>query len=159
MTEQEKIAGRIGAVLPGSYWATQSEVQLTVVRAWLALNSGEQAKAVALMRAAAELEATTDKEAVTPGEILPAGELLGEMLVEVGRYADAVEAYAAQLASSPNRFNGLYGAAHAAELAGNREVALQYYRQLMATAAAADPGNERLEHARVYVSDKPLAAR
>ena len=155
IAEQEKIAVRISTIIPGSYWAAQAEVQLSATRAWLALKEGDQGKALELMRRATELESTVDKEAVTPGEVLPAGELLGELLVEVGRYGEAVEAFTAQLSSSPNRFNGLYGAAHAAELAGDRAGATRYYRQLLATAVAADAGNDRLTHATAFLAEIP----
>lgn len=154
ITEQEKIAARISAIIPGSYWAAQAEVQLLTTRAWLELKTGDQTKTLELMNRAVELESTVDKEAVTPGEVLPAGELLGELLIEVGRYDEAVSAFATQLSSSPNRFNGLYGAAHAAELAGDRVGAIRYYQQLCATAAAADAGNDRLAHARAFLEEK-----
>ena len=154
MAEQEKIAARMSAIIPGSYWAAEADVQLLTTRAWLALETGDQAKALELMHRAAELESTVDKEAVTPGEVIPAGELLGELLVEVGRYDEAVGAFAVQLSSSPNRFNGLYGAAHAAELAGDRAGAMRYYRQLLTTAATADAGNDRIAHAIAFLGEK-----
>jgi tetratricopeptide (TPR) repeat protein len=152
IVEQEKIAAGISASIPGSYWAAEAEVQLLTTRAWLTLTTGEHAKAIELMRQAVALESTVDKEAVTPGEVLPAGELLGELLVEVGRYDEAVTAFSIQLSSSPNRFNGLYGAGHAAELAGDRAGATRYYQQLLLTAVAADPGNDRLAHAVAFLA-------
>ena len=58
----------------------------------------------------------TGKHPVTPGPPLPARELLGDMLLEIGRPAEALAAYEASLREAPNRFNSLYGAARAAEL-------------------------------------------
>ena len=154
IAEQEKIAARMSTVIPGSYWAAQSDGQLLTTHAWLAHVTGDQTRALELMHRAADLESTVDKEAVTPGEVLPAGELLGELLVEVGRYDEAITAFTTQLSSSPNRFNGLFGAAHAAELAGDRTVATRYYQQLLATAATADAGNERIAHAVAFLAGK-----
>ncbi|MEO7701574.1 MAG: hypothetical protein ABIZ04_20305 [Opitutus sp.] len=73
----------------------------------------------------------------------------------MGRFDEAVAAFAAQLSSSPNRFNSLYGAAHASELAGDKAGATRYYQQLLSTAAAADAGSDRtpLAHARGYILD------
>ena len=72
------------------------------------------------MRAAADHEDQTEKHAVTPGPIMPARELLGDMLMELGRPADALPQYEASIAKEPNRFRGLYGAGLAAERAGDR---------------------------------------
>jgi tetratricopeptide (TPR) repeat protein len=159
IAEQERIASNIGAVIPGSYWAAQAEVQLLATRAWLAHVTGDQAAALDLMQRAAVVESSVDKEAVTPGEVLPAGELLGELLAELRRYDEAGRAYAAQLTSSPNRFNGLYGAAYAAELGGDRAQATRYYQQLLATAAPADAGNMRLAHAAAFLAASRQAAQ
>jgi hypothetical protein len=139
------------------YWTAQAETQLLAARAWVQLAEGQTDSALALMRRAAELEATTDKEAVTPGEVLPAGDLLGDLLLEANRPADALAAFETVLTASPNRFNTLYGAAAAAERAGNTAKARDYFSQLLETASAADPGLARLEHARAYL--QTLAAR
>jgi tetratricopeptide (TPR) repeat protein len=104
------------------------------------------------MRRAVALEATTDKEAVTPGEVLPAGDLLGDMLTEAGKHADALAAFEAVLAASPNRLNTLYGAAVAAERAGNKGKAREYYQQVANVAVDGDRGIARVEQARAYLS-------
>jgi tetratricopeptide (TPR) repeat protein len=109
-------------------------------------------EAIALMRRAAELEAMTDKEAVTPGEVLPAGDLLGDMLLETGRHAEALTAFEAVLAASPNRLNTLYGAGLAAERAGNAGKAKEYYAQVTNVAADGDGGIGRVEYARTFLA-------
>ena len=45
------------------------------------------------MREAADREDATEKSAVTPGPIKPARELLGEMLMELERPAEALAAF------------------------------------------------------------------
>jgi tetratricopeptide (TPR) repeat protein len=152
IAEQELLSGRIAALLPNSYWAAQADVQLLSARGWLAFREGNREIALAAMRQAAEREATVDKEAVTPGEVMPAGELLGEMLAEMGQPVEALAAFETVLRVSPNRFNGLYGAARAAAQAGDPAKAADYYQQLLAVAAVADPGNERIEQARAYLA-------
>ncbi|MGH7945255.1 MAG: hypothetical protein ACREH8_06830 [Opitutaceae bacterium] len=152
IVEQERILRELTAGNRASYWASQAETQLQAARAWVQFAVKNTQDAIALMRSAAALEATADKEAVTPGEVLPAGDLLGDMLIEAGRHADALAAYEAVLAASPNRLNTLYGAGHAAERAGNQAKAIQYYELLTKVAAAADAGIARVEHARSFIA-------
>ena len=155
LAELETIGRRIAAAIPGSYWAAQADVQVLTIRGWLAQAEGRSDEAVAALRQAVALEASTDKEAVTPGEVLPAGELLGDLLNEQHRPREALAAYEAQLAVSPNRFNGLYGAARSAELAGEPEMAVRYYRALLAGTTFADPDNARVAEARAFVASHP----
>ena len=68
---------------------------------------------VALMREAAELEASTPKHAVTPAPTLPAYELLGDLLMEQKRPAEALGAYKRSLELYPRRANSVRGAARA----------------------------------------------
>jgi hypothetical protein len=87
---------------------------------------------------------------------LPAGEMLAEMQPLDGRPAAALEAYQLSLLSDPNRFNGLLGAARAAELAGQPTLAAGYYRTLLAQCKDADgTAVERLEHVRAVVGAEP----
>ncbi len=121
------------AALPEPYdWAIQVEIQEATVRAWIEYQIGNAADALALMRQAYELELSTEKNPVTPGEVLPAAELLGDMLAEMGQYAEAIGAYESALARSPNRLNSLYGAGRAAELNGDSDAARDYYERLVA---------------------------
>ena len=62
------------------------------------------------MMAAADLEDRTEKAAVTPGPLAPARELLGEMLLQMGKPTEALEAFEATLKKEPNRFRALSGA-------------------------------------------------
>jgi len=152
LADLESLRGRIVGVIPGSYWATQADVQVLAVTGWCALAEGRGDEAVAALRRAVALESSTDKEAVTPGEVLPAGEMLGEILCEQGQFREALAAFEEQLTLSPNRLNGLAGAARAAEQAGDSTTAARYFRELLAVAAEADPGDDRVEHARTFLA-------
>ena len=80
------------------------------------------------MSAAADLDDATEKHPVTPGSILPAREQLADLLLELRRPAEALREYEASLARAPRRLAGVYGAARAAEQAGDtarRECALR----------------------------------
>ena len=82
------------------------------------------------MRAAADLEDKNEKHIVTPGRVVPARELLGDMLMELGQPALALKEYEMSQEREPNRFRGLYGAAVAAEGAGDKSKAKQYFARV-----------------------------
>jgi len=131
-----------------SYWARQVEIQELAVRAWAALAEGKKEEALRRMKSAAELEDGTEKSAVTPGPLAPARELLGEMLLEMHEPAQALEQFEATLKKEPGRFRALYGAAHAAQLNGNREKSEKYFRELLRVCSHADkPGRSELVEA------------
>jgi tetratricopeptide (TPR) repeat protein len=152
IVEQERILRELTAAKREAYWLSQAETQLLAAQAWIQFAAKNTAEAISLMRRAAALEATTDKEAVTPGEVLPAGDLLGDMLLEAGRPADALAAFEAVLLASPNRLNTLYGAGLSAERAGDAVKAMDYYDRVSRLAAAGDSGISRIEHARTFVA-------
>jgi hypothetical protein len=133
------------------YWANQVEIQLTAAQAWLALAEGKRDAGLGLMQRAAKLEAATGKHPVTPGEVLPAQELLGDMLMQMKRPAEALAAYELMLARAPNRFNTLYGAGRAAELAGHRAKAATFYKTLVKLAADGNAERPRVRHARQFL--------
>jgi tetratricopeptide (TPR) repeat protein len=85
------------------------------VEAWVSFAKGQHEKAVKRMRAAADKQ---DKE--DPGGFtVPAREMLADMLMELHQPAQALTEYESVLKVSPNRFNDLYGAAEAAQMAGD----------------------------------------
>ena len=132
-----------------AYWSEQADIQRRVAQAWIDYAEGRKDEAVAELRAAADAEDKTDKSAISPGPIRPARELLGEMLLDMNRPAEALTAFVETTKKEPNRFRGLYGAARAAELAGDVATARSYYSMLLEIGARADPaGRPELEQAR-----------
>ena len=128
-----------------NYWARQVEIQEVTVGAWAALAVGRKENALRHMKLAAELEDGTEKSAVTPGPMAPARELLGEMMLEMNEPAQALEQFQATLKKEPGRFRALYGAAHAAQLSGNRDASQKYFLELLALCNRADkPGRSEL---------------
>jgi len=92
------------------YWAEQVAIQHLAAQAWLALAQRREEEALRLMREAATREDATEKAATTPGPLKPARELLGDMLVELKRPAEAITEYRATLSKEPNRRHALRGA-------------------------------------------------
>jgi len=99
--------------------------------AWLAHVSGNDEEAVRLARSAADLEDALEKPAVSPAPVVPAREALGDLLAEMGQPKAALAEYEIALRDTPNRFNGLFGAARAAEQAGERQKAATLYAKLI----------------------------
>ena len=90
------------------------------------------------MKEAVALEESIDKHPVTPGPVLPARELQGDLLMALGRPAEALAAYEASLAVAPNRFYALGAAVRAADAAGRRDTARAHFATLEKVAARAD---------------------
>lgn len=134
------------------YQANQVQIQANSIQAWIDFAKGNKKSALEFMKEAANMEYSTAKHPVTPGEVLPAGELLGDLLLELHNPAEALKAYEYDLSQHPNRFNGLYGAAMAAQATGDQEKATRYFAALLAQA----PNSERVEikQAKEYLAHK-----
>lgn len=131
-----------------AYWTEQVEIQRLGAAAWVALAAGQPGEALTVMREAATREDATEKAAVTPGPIKPARELLGEMLLQVKRPVEALAAFEATLTKEPNRFRAVYGAARAANAAGNTTAAAKYYAALVRISKSGDrPGRSEVQEA------------
>jgi len=134
------------------YFKRHIELQVQAASAWLAHAEGRSEEAVAMLRLAAEAEDALGKHPVTPGALVPAREQLGELLLMLKRYPEALQAYESALAIYPARFNGLYGAALAAEQGGDRKIARKHYEALMKQAAKADGQRPELAKAKIFLA-------
>jgi tetratricopeptide (TPR) repeat protein len=133
------------------YWASEVEVMRLASAGWIALAQKRSDEALALMRQAADIEDRNEKNIVTPGRLVPARELLGDMLLELKRPAEALKEYEASQQREPNRYRGLYGAAQAAAQSGNRAKARVYFSKLIELAGSGD-GRPEMETARRYLA-------
>lgn len=140
------------AAAKNDYRAWQTGIQIPAVAAWIALGEGRKAEAERLLRTAAEREEASDKHPVTPGNVAPTRELLGELLLALGEPQQAFAEFERSLKRDPNRFRGLYGAARAAESAGNRAAARDYYQKLQALVVKRDTDRPELAHARAFLA-------
>ena len=120
---------------------------LTVAKAWLAHAEGRHDEAVRLLRSIADKE---EGEAES-SQGIPAHEMIGDMLMEANQPEEALAEYQAALKSDPGRFDSLYGAAHAAELAGKHDKANEYYSALVKNCEGSKSERSELQHAREQV--------
>jgi hypothetical protein len=118
--------------------SAEKATDLREAEAWLAFADGKSSAALEELRAAASREDAKGIENLA----VPAREMLADMLLELKKPAEALAAYELVLKDSPNRFDALYGAAHAAQAAGNSSAAQSFYAKL---AAISGPGADRPE--------------
>ncbi|MGH7718987.1 MAG: hypothetical protein ACREON_09125, partial [Gemmatimonadaceae bacterium] len=97
-------------------------------------------------------EETVEKHPVTPGPLLPTRELEGDLLMELGRAADALAAYEMTLKREPRRARALFGAARAAEKTGNRALARSRYEELLRLMDRADSSRREPAAARQFLA-------
>ncbi|MEO8192901.1 MAG: hypothetical protein ABI681_03550 [Gemmatimonadales bacterium] len=121
-----------------AYWSEQVAIQHLGARAWLELAEGQKNLALTHMREAATREDASEKNAVSPGSVAPARELLGEMLTELHRPAEALSEYRAALRKEPNRYRAIAGAMRAAAAAGDRKSEAKFRAQLNALSKRSD---------------------
>ncbi|MFZ0824165.1 MAG: hypothetical protein WAM87_10950 [Terriglobales bacterium] len=98
--------------------------------AWLDHAEGRNEAAIAALRAIAEKQEASGDESDYE---IPAREMLADMLLEMKHADEALAEYKTSLKSFPNRFDSLYGAAQAAEMAGFASQATEYYATLVKT--------------------------
>ncbi|MEO5563804.1 MAG: hypothetical protein ABIR18_10225 [Chitinophagaceae bacterium] len=137
-----------------SYKANQVMIQVKTAEAWILFKEGKNDEALKMMNAAADMEDKTEKSPVTPGEVIPARELVGDMLMQMNKPAEALVSYEADLVKHVNRFNGLYGAGLAAEKSNNPGKANTYYRKLAGIASSVDSNRPELKAAKAFLKNE-----
>ncbi len=134
---------------PNAFRAQSMDVKHDEAAAWLAFTEDKNEEALSLLRAVADRQDIEGK-----GEVeLPAREMLADMLLQMGRPREALTEYEKSMKVDPNRFNGLYGAARAAELAHLSAQASSYYTRLLQNCGA-NSGRSELAHAKLVVVGK-----
>jgi tetratricopeptide (TPR) repeat protein len=103
------------------------------------------------MRAAADGEDGSVKHVAMENRLYPMRELLGELLLQTGQAAPALREFEAALGETPNRYRGLYGAARAAQAAGDRQKAREYFEKLVALAQHADTPRSEIALAKAFL--------
>jgi tetratricopeptide (TPR) repeat protein len=140
------------------YFKSHLDLQMQAASAWLAAAEGKKNEAIDMLRRAADSEDVLGKHPVSPGAFVPIREQLGTLLLEVGKPTEAQREFEAALKIYPGRFRGLYGAAQAAELAGDNEDASRYYTKLAAQTSKAGDSRNELNHVREFLSAQAKAA-
>jgi len=140
------------------YFKSHLDQQMQAASAWVAAAEGKKKEAVDMLRQAADSEDILGKHPVSPGAFVPIREQLGTLLLEMGKPTEAQREFEAALKIYPGRFRGLYGAAQAAEQAGENEDANRYYTKLAAQTSKACGSRNELNHVREFLSAHAKAA-
>jgi hypothetical protein len=138
-----------------AYAVKYLDVQRKEVEAWADFAETKNEDALRLLRAAAD-----QQDAVGKGEVeIPAREMLGDMLLALDRPQDALAEYETSMKVDPNRFNGLFGAAQAAEAAHQPDKARTYYAALLKNCANVDSDRPELARAREALGKEATAQK
>jgi tetratricopeptide (TPR) repeat protein len=143
---------------PHAYVADASWVRVErgEMLAWVAFAENNSAEALKHMQESADLQ---DK--VGQGEVdIPAREMLADIFLELRRPQDALAEYKKALVLSPNRFNGLFNAGRAAEMAGDAGQAQTYYAKLLeVTDGGAHSARPEFAHVKSVVVSAKLSTK
>ena len=134
-----------------TYEIGQVTIQIEAVRGWIEYSKGNSEKAIEYMKLASNLESKTSKAAVTPGEIIPADELLADLYLALNKPEKALETYELNLEGHPFRFNGIYGAAKAAEKLNDIKLAVYYFDQLVKLSSGINSSRPEISEAKEFI--------
>jgi tetratricopeptide (TPR) repeat protein len=133
-----------------AYYAKGMENGQKEAAAWAKFAAGDVDSAVALLRNVADKQDQVGKQETE----MPAREMLADMLLDAKRPTEALREYEVSLKTDPNRFNGLYGAAQAAEQTGKAEQSKSYYSQLLKNCEGVESDRAELLRARTLVASR-----
>jgi hypothetical protein len=148
IAEIESVHNRL--VREKSEFADAVEDDRKAAQAWLAFAEGKIDEALEALRPIADKEDSVGDEP----EGTPAREMIADMLLEAKRPQQALAEYQTDLKLYPKRFDGLYGAARAAEAAGKPDQATQYYAQLVKNCEGSSSERPELSRARELLAKK-----
>jgi len=131
-------------------FAEGTENDLKQAQAWLAFSEGKYDDAVEALRPMADKEDALGDEP----QGIPTREMIADILLEAKRPQQALAEYQTDLKLNPNRFNGLYGAARAAEEAGHPGEANEYYALLLKDCAGSNSTRPELSRAKELLAKK-----
>jgi tetratricopeptide (TPR) repeat protein len=132
-------------------------MQAKEAQAFAAKASGNPEEAVAKMKEAVAIEDSIDSLSQPPYPIIPAHELLGTLLLDLNRFAEAREQFQQTLKRTPGRPKAIYGIARASEASGDTATATQRYQQFLAIWKKSDPDRPELAIAQEFLARAPTS--
>jgi len=147
LAEIETIHKEMLAKKGGRYGAEWTDMLRQEAQAWVAHGEGRDDEATTALRKVADHEDAVGEEQTS----MPAREMLADMLAEMKRPEQALAEYQGDLKFNPRRFDGLYGAARAAEMASQSSQAAEYYALLVKTCEGSNSDRPELAKAKQAV--------
>ncbi len=114
------------------------------LEAMLALRAGDTTAALTHLDRATSIEDALPAEYGPPVIVKPSHELLGEVLLQLGRFSHAQRAFERALALAPMRARSLVGLAHAAARNGDDKAAARAHTMLKEIWHSGDAGPQEL---------------
>ena len=136
----------------GEYWAQSDDIYADAAQAWALKARGKTSEALALMRETAAADDGHGKHIYLENKLLPMRESLADLELATGHPKEALADYALSLKLSPNRYRSYLGAAKAAEAAGDKTAAHEYFANLLALARDGDHARPGDAEAKAYVA-------
>jgi tetratricopeptide (TPR) repeat protein len=133
-----------------AYLAEYMDTYRDEIRAWIAFAENNNDEAANIMRSVADKQ---DKFGKGETEI-PAREMLADILLDSNHPQQALAEYERSMTIDPNRFNGLYGAARAAQASNQPAKAEKYYAQLVKNCQDAKTERPELARAKAELAGK-----
>ena len=112
---------------------------------------GDANNAVVKLQEAAAMEDSIDDLSQPPYPVIPANELLGNLLLELNRSAEAATYFRKALKRTPNRPRVIFGLARAAQALGDEQTAAKRYEEFLALWKMADPDLPELTQAKEFL--------
>lgn len=131
------------------------QVMAQQLEALMLFSEGRREEGLVLARQAAFVEALLPMAAGPPNPVKPVYELVGEMLMDLRRPKEAIEAFQLALKRNPGRAVSLLGLGRAATLARDPATAQAAYGQLKEMWKSADPGLPELREIATALAPKP----
>jgi tetratricopeptide (TPR) repeat protein len=126
-------------------------LQVREAEAFAADARGDADDAVIKLKEAAAMEDTIDDLSQPPYPVIPANELLGSLLLELNRSAEAVTYFQKALKRTPNRPKAIFGLARATQALGDDQTAAKTYEKLLTVWETADPDLPELMQAKEFL--------
>jgi tetratricopeptide (TPR) repeat protein len=128
-------------------------------QAFAAQAAGDVDSAVMKLKEAVAIEDSIDDLSQPPYPVIPARELLGTLLIELNRPADAREQFLETLKRTPGRPKAIYGLAQAAQATGDNAAARERYQEFLKIWKDADPDRPEVATARQFLAKDPNGAK
>ncbi|MEX2272840.1 MAG: hypothetical protein WD690_15315 [Vicinamibacterales bacterium] len=122
------------------------------VAALIELAAGRREQAVEILEAATQAELKLPPPLGLPAPIKPAPELLGEVLLELGRPAEAIAPFRQALSRNANRTLSRLGLARASAALGQQDAAREEYRHVLDAYARADGDRPEIGEAKAALA-------
>jgi Tfp pilus assembly protein PilF len=134
-------------------------LQAKEAQAFAAEAAGNPEGAVTKLKEAVAIEDSIDDLSQPPYPVIPAHELLGTLLLELHRPADAREQFLLTLKRTPGRPKAIYGLAQAAQATGDNRTARQRYQEFLKIWKDADPDGPEVATAKQFLATDPTGTK